>query len=161
MLSIDVEGVTYALWLYPYPNMTHNKTRLRRNWRIASTQDDLLSVASQRHAAISPHDSTSHGSTPSPTEPQHSSIDLDRLLRLQERVITNSTASYSSKRSLNVDSPSFTPVGLASGSSNGSIGGRSTTMSSQAANAAPFTPRSMTSGKPIGHVVINLLMIIA
>ena len=43
------------------------------------------------------------------------------------------------KKSLNVDSPSFTPSTL-------SVPGKGATISSQAANAAPFTPRSMASG---------------
>lgn len=43
------------------------------------------------------------------------------------------------KRSLNVDSPSFTPIGLA----NTSIG---TSITSRAASAAPFTPRSVATG---------------
>lgn len=44
-----------------------------------------------------------------------------------------------SKRSLNVESPAFTPATLP-------VPIRATTISSQAANAAPFTPRSMNSG---------------
>jgi hypothetical protein len=43
------------------------------------------------------------------------------------------------KKSLNVESPSFTPSTL-------SVPNKTSAISSQAANAAPFTPRSMTSG---------------
>lgn len=43
------------------------------------------------------------------------------------------------KKSLNVDSPSFTPATL-------SVPGRSAIISSQAAAAAPFTPRGIASG---------------
>lgn len=43
------------------------------------------------------------------------------------------------KKSLNVDSPSFTPATL-------SVPGRSAAISSQAAAAAPFTPRGIASG---------------
>lgn len=43
------------------------------------------------------------------------------------------------KKSLNVDSPSFTPSTLA-------VPSKSSSISSQAANAAPFTPRSLASG---------------
>ncbi|KAH6667548.1 PAB-dependent poly(A)-specific ribonuclease subunit PAN3 [Halenospora varia] len=43
------------------------------------------------------------------------------------------------KKSLNVDSPSFTPSTL-------SVPQKSSAISSQAANAAPFTPRGMASG---------------
>jgi PAB-dependent poly(A)-specific ribonuclease subunit 3 len=42
------------------------------------------------------------------------------------------------KKTLNVDSPSFTPATLP-------VPGK-TTISSQAASAAPFTPRGLTSG---------------
>lgn len=45
------------------------------------------------------------------------------------------------KKSLNVDSPSFTPVNVG-----GSAAGGSTSISSRAASAAPFTPRSAASG---------------
>lgn len=48
-------------------------------------------------------------------------------------------STFSNKRSLNVESPAFTPATLPVP--------RATTISSQAANAAPFTPRAMTSGK--------------
>ena len=44
------------------------------------------------------------------------------------------------KKSLNVDSPSFTPATL-------SVPGKGVAISSQAANAAPFTPRAMGSGR--------------
>lgn len=44
------------------------------------------------------------------------------------------------KKSLNVDSPSFTPATL-------SVPGKGAPISSQAANAAPFTPRGMASGR--------------
>lgn len=43
------------------------------------------------------------------------------------------------KKSLNVDSPSFTPSTLA-------VPSKTSSISSQAANAAPFTPRSLASG---------------
>jgi len=43
------------------------------------------------------------------------------------------------KKSLNVDSPSFTPSTL-------SVPSKTSSISSQAANAAPFTPRSLASG---------------
>lgn len=46
---------------------------------------------------------------------------------------------FSNKRSLNVESPAFTPATLPLP--------RATTISSQAANAAPFTPRAITSGE--------------
>jgi hypothetical protein len=49
--------------------------------------------------------------------------------------VTDDLSLSSQKKSLNVDSPSFTPTSLA----------RSTTISSQAANAAPFTPRGIAS----------------
>ncbi|KAG9234504.1 PAB-dependent poly(A)-specific ribonuclease subunit PAN3 [Amylocarpus encephaloides] len=44
-----------------------------------------------------------------------------------------------SKKTLNVDSPSFTPASLP-------VPGKSSTISSQAASAAPFQPRGLTSG---------------
>jgi hypothetical protein len=44
------------------------------------------------------------------------------------------------KKSLNVDSPSFTPTTL-------SVPGKGAAISSQAATAAPFTPRGMASGR--------------
>lgn len=43
-----------------------------------------------------------------------------------------------SKKSFNADSPSFTPSGQNLGQA------KKTTLSSQAANAAPFTPRGVT-----------------
>lgn len=52
---------------------------------------------------------------------------------------TLSAQTESLKKSLNVDSPSFTPSTL-------SVPGKGATISSQAANAAPFTPRAMASG---------------
>jgi len=51
------------------------------------------------------------------------------------------TDNYSSlKKTLNVDSPSFTPATL-------SVPSKTATIPSQAANAAPFTPRNLASGK--------------
>jgi hypothetical protein len=44
------------------------------------------------------------------------------------------------KKALSVDSPAFTPATL-------SVPGKTSTISSQAANAAPFTPRGLASGK--------------
>ncbi|OBT93978.2 PAB-dependent poly(A)-specific ribonuclease subunit 3 [Pseudogymnoascus verrucosus] len=52
----------------------------------------------------------------------------------------HTTQTEMSKKSLNVDSPSFTPIGLANTSAGLSA------MSSRAASAAPFTPRSAASG---------------
>jgi hypothetical protein len=46
----------------------------------------------------------------------------------------------SMKKTLNVESPAFTPATL-------SAPGKTSTISSQAANAAPFTPRGLASGK--------------
>jgi len=43
------------------------------------------------------------------------------------------------KKSLNVDSPAFTPAQLA-------VPGKSAAITSQAAAAAPFTPRAAASG---------------
>jgi hypothetical protein len=44
------------------------------------------------------------------------------------------------RKALSVDSPAFTPATL-------SVPGKTSTISSQAANAAPFTPRGLASGK--------------
>jgi hypothetical protein len=52
----------------------------------------------------------------------------------------NNTSHRSTKKALSVDSPAFTPATL-------SVPGKSSTISSQAANAAPFTPRGLASGK--------------
>jgi hypothetical protein len=46
----------------------------------------------------------------------------------------------SAKKALSVDSPAFTPATLP-------VPGKTSTISSQAANAAPFTPRGLASGK--------------
>lgn len=55
-------------------------------------------------------------------------------------------SSSSSKKRLNVDSPSFTPSHLAA---NGSSAPKKTTsISPKAASAAPFQPKSLTSRMP-------------
>lgn len=54
--------------------------------------------------------------------------------------IDSDIGTNSIKKSLNVDSPSFTPATL-------SVPGKSAAISSQAATAAPFTPRGIASGK--------------
>jgi hypothetical protein len=54
----------------------------------------------------------------------------------------NKVSPHSAKR-LNVESPAFTPLSLPSLP----VQGRATTISSQAANAAPFTPRGLTGSK--------------
>ncbi|OBS24055.1 hypothetical protein FPOA_04603 [Fusarium poae] len=53
----------------------------------------------------------------------------------------NNSNSDISKKSLNVDSPSFTPAG---------IGSKKPTFSSQAASAPAFTPRGLGSATPVG-----------
>lgn len=56
-----------------------------------------------------------------------------------------------SKKTLNVDSPSFTPATLP-------VPGKSSSITSQAANAAPFTPRGLASGKLQAHSVETYLI---
>jgi hypothetical protein len=58
------------------------------------------------------------------------------------------------KKTLNVDSPSFTPTAMATNSTAG------TTMSSRAASAAPFTPRGVSSGKRSHVVLVQRLWLI-
>ena len=55
-------------------------------------------------------------------------------------IMSADVGASSVKRSLNVDSPSFTPTGL-------TVPGKGATISAQAASAAPFTPRGLDSGK--------------
>lgn len=57
--------------------------------------------------------------------------------------------SYSQKKALNVDSPSFTPTGLAANAT-------PTIMSSRVATAAPFTPRGAASGMHLRYRVYCL-----
>jgi hypothetical protein len=57
-----------------------------------------------------------------------------------KNMLADSACFDSPKKTLNVDSPSFTPTALASSVA-------STTISSRAASAAPFTPRGVQSGK--------------
>ncbi|KAM5347128.1 hypothetical protein ACJ41O_010133 [Fusarium nematophilum] len=54
----------------------------------------------------------------------------------------NNSNSEISKKTLNVDSPSFTPAGL--------TGGKKPTFSSQAASAPAFTPRGLGASTPVG-----------
>jgi hypothetical protein len=54
----------------------------------------------------------------------------------------NNTSNRSTKKALSVDSPAFTPATL-------SVPSKTSAISSQAANAAPFTPRGLASGKRI------------
>lgn len=54
----------------------------------------------------------------------------------------NNTSNRSTKKALSVDSPAFTPATL-------SVPSKTSAISSQAANAAPFTPRGLASGKQI------------
>lgn len=49
---------------------------------------------------------------------------------------------WNSRKRLNVESPSFTPSGTPL---NGAIGGKKTTISPKAANAAPFLPKGIIS----------------
>lgn len=68
--------------------------------------------------------------------------------------ITDFIDDLSSKKSLNVESPSFTPTGLATAITTANTG---STISSRAASALPFTPRAATtpSGKAVD--VIGLI----
>lgn len=59
------------------------------------------------------------------------------------RNITNKATSV--KKSLNVDSPSFTPAQL-------QPGGKKSSFSSQAANAVPFTPKATPNGTLISRI---------
>lgn len=54
--------------------------------------------------------------------------------------LANDTSNRATKKALSVDSPAFTPATL-------SVPGKTSAISSQAVNAAPFTPRGLASGK--------------
>jgi PAB-dependent poly(A)-specific ribonuclease subunit 3 len=56
--------------------------------------------------------------------------------------LANNPLNRSAKKTLSVDSPAFTPATL-------SVPGKSSAISSQAVNAAPFTPRGLASGKQV------------
>jgi hypothetical protein len=61
---------------------------------------------------------------------------------IQAGPLANNSSSRSAKKTLNVDSPAFTPATL-------SVPGKASTISSQAVNAAPFTPRGLASGNQV------------
>lgn len=77
-------------------------------------------------------------SPPSATRAFRQVYQYHGTLGLAQGTMANDSPSV--KRSLNVDSPSFTPATL-------SVPGKASAISSQAANAAPFTPRGLASGK--------------
>jgi PAB-dependent poly(A)-specific ribonuclease subunit 3 len=56
--------------------------------------------------------------------------------------LANNPSNRSAKKTLSVDSPAFTPATL-------SVPSKSSAISSQAVNAAPFTPRGLASGKQV------------
>jgi hypothetical protein len=67
-------------------------------------------------------------------------------------LLTNETSNRTTKKALSVDSPAFTPATL-------SVPGKTSTISSQAANAAPFTPRGLASGKPTPRLDLLTMLI--
>ena len=72
---------------------------------------------------------------------------------LPSRVVTD-IFSHRVKRTLNVDTPPFKPASLAAPAKTSAI-------SSQAANAAPFTPRGLASGDyhaPVAPSSLYMLM---
>lgn len=102
--------------------------------------------------------STDYSPTSSQTESNHSSINSQEQSRsaipchrgdlgsneMPGQKLPLSNANFNDdrpKKALNVDSPSFTPATISSSSNKGV-----SSITSQAANAAPFTPRGLTSG---------------
>jgi hypothetical protein len=102
---------------------SRRKRRSRQNVSSSLTKHDGPFAATPPFASISPR-MMKHGHGP------------------RRITLSNSSPHSSGKKTLNVDSPSFTP-------SNQHLATKKSTFSTQAASAAPFTPRG-ADGKPSG-----------